>query len=193
MTVADWVMLVLSQLGLIIILLIEVAFAWDDHTVPGWPFVSALVALDVLVLVGVIGPGLPLSAQTGTELLVADLGAFAIIFIWEFWFYERNVKVFVRFTGGLLLAVLVEGLLLTGVIWPNYHPTARSPTPTVTVTITAPAAAPSGQSTSGSVAVAIAAVGAGGALLGGLGTLLAGWGTFSKHRNRNKNPKNPAL
>lgn len=73
-----------------------------------------------------------------------------------------------------------------------------APTPTVTITVTrtvTPAPGPvsaSGPQTSGVVAVAIAVVGAGGVLMGGLGGLLVGWGTLSKHRNRHKATQKPA-
>lgn len=95
----------------------------------------AITIVDVLVLVGVVGPGLPLSAKTSTELLVAALGALAAIPFWA-WTEDGEGGAIITSIVWLLVVGLVEWLLLAGVIWPQYHLTAGQPTPTVTVTRT---------------------------------------------------------
>jgi hypothetical protein len=120
--------------------------------------------------------------------------------------------------AGLLFFGLVEGLLLAGVLWPQHHLTAGPPTPTVTaasghvptptVTITRTVTAAPGHAptptvtatnptlafrhlTSGEVTAAIALVAAGGAVLGGLGTFLGGWVTFSERGKRSEKTEEP--
>jgi hypothetical protein len=193
-------MFALSQLGAIVI--VSVAIWWmldEEEAYPIWPAV-AIILVDVLVLAGAIGPGLPLSAKTGTELLIADCGALAL-FLGSMAIYEEEAELLAFAIAGLLVVGLLEWLLLAGTIWPQHHligaetPIFTAPpadaaapipavtvtvAPTVTVTVTTPAP-PSGQSASGGMATAIALAAAGGALLGGVGTFLTGLASHRRH------------
>ena len=126
-------MLSLSQLGAVVTVAAAVAVAVDEDEF--YPFWSALtiIVLDGLVLLGVIGPGLPLSAKTGTELLVADFGACALLGL-SVGLVDEEGGMIAGFLAGLLTVGLVEWVLLAGAIWPQQHLTAGPPTPTVTAT-----------------------------------------------------------
>jgi hypothetical protein len=94
----------------------------------------AIPLVDVLVLIRVIGPGLPLPTKTSTELLFAALGPFVVLLVPINLDSTRKnwVKLIGIGTAGLLVVGLVEGLLLAGVLWPQQHPVAGLPAPAVT-------------------------------------------------------------
>ena len=177
----------------------------------------AIAVVDVLILAGVIGQGWPISAKSSTELLVAALAAVALLAVSYGVDDMEDAPVGIGIAG-LLFFGLVEGLLLAGVLWPQHHLTAGPPTPTVTaasghvptptVTITRTVTAAPGHAptptvtatnptlafrhlTSGEVTAAIALVAAGGAVLGGLGTFLGGWVTFSERGKRSEKTEEP--
>ncbi|MEO3788525.1 hypothetical protein ABGB12_34810 [Actinocorallia sp. B10E7] len=153
MTAAGWVMFVLAHLAILLLIGVSVLLVWADEA-PGWLlFGVAGVALDVLVLTGVIGSGLPLSTKASTELLIAVIGIFALGMVAEGMTFP-DTSMLVGGVVGVLLVVPAEALLLSGTLWhegrsapaaassspaPTRRPTA-APGPTVTVEVTVPVA-----------------------------------------------------
>ena len=221
MTLPGLVIFVLVQLAVVLVVCFSIFFAveFDDEFALPLALAAglAIAVVDVLILAGVIGQGWPISAKSSTELLVAALAAVALLAVSYGVDDMEDAPVGIGIAG-LLFFGLVEGLLLAGVLWPQHHLTAGPPTPTVTaasghvptptVTITRTVTAAPGHAptptvtatnptlafrhlTSGEVTAAIALVAAGGAVLGGLGTFLGGWVTFSERGKRSEKTEEP--